>query len=132
MRVAIPAFSGRISPVFDAARHLLLVDIVNDEQAAHSEVALEEMLPYRRASFVAGLGVDVLICGAVSWPLAALLESAGVRVIAHKCGAVDEVLRAFLMGRLDEGAFPMPGWQGGHRQRRRRGRGRGTGNRSPM
>ena len=119
MRVAIPAHSGRISPVFDAAGHLLVIDIHNGEERGRNELVMQEPESLRRARWVAGLGVNVLICGAISWPLAALLESAGVRVISRKCGPVEEVLRAFMSGGLSEDAFVMPGCRG--RQRRKRG-----------
>jgi len=121
MRVAIPAYSGRISPVFDAAGHLLVIDIHNGEERGRNALAMQAPDSLRRARWVAGLGVNVLICGAISWPLAALLESAGVRVIARKCGDVEEVLRAFMSGGLSEDAFVMPGCRG-RRWRQRGGR----------
>lgn len=124
MRVAIPAYSGRISPVFDAAQHLLIIDILNGEERDRNALVMQEPESLRRARWVAGLGVNVLICGAISWPLAALLESAGVRVISRKCGPVEEVLRVFMSGGLSEDAFVMPGCRG--RRRRKKGGRRGV------
>jgi predicted Fe-Mo cluster-binding NifX family protein len=74
---------------------------------------------------VAGLGVDVLICGAISAPLRAVLAAEGVRVIPNRCGFVEEVLRAFLSGELTEQAFLMPGCREQPRQRRMQHRQRG-------
>jgi predicted Fe-Mo cluster-binding NifX family protein len=123
MRVAVSTWSGRVSPVFDVAKHLLLVDFDGQAQAAREEAAVDETEPAARAERVAHLGVDVLICGAISGPLEAMLISAGVRVIPHTCGPVDEVLQAFAGGRLTDGAFLMPGCCG--RRRRLRGQHRG-------
>jgi len=119
MRVAIAVFDGRISPVFDAARQLVLVDIENGREIRRTEQVVEEADLGPRASRVAGLGANVLICGAISRPLEAMLLSAGVEVIPQACGQWKDVLRAFLSGQLTEQAFIMPGCCG----RRRRFRG---------
>jgi predicted Fe-Mo cluster-binding NifX family protein len=124
MRVAIPIVDGRISPVFDVAKRLLLVDVEQHGQLRRTEEGLGETLPELRAERVAKLGVDVLICGAISWPLQSLLVSAGVDVIPQTCGQVDEVVRAFLSGQLVGDAFVMPGCCG-RRRRFRGGRRRG-------
>jgi predicted Fe-Mo cluster-binding NifX family protein len=109
MRVAIPIFNGRISPVFDAARHLVLVDVENGRELGRTEKVVEEPEMAPRARRVAELGVDVLICGAVSRPLEAMLLSAGVEVVPQTCGQAEEVFRAFLSGQLTEQAFLVPG-----------------------
>ncbi|MCK4341845.1 MAG: NifB/NifX family molybdenum-iron cluster-binding protein [Phycisphaerae bacterium] len=119
MRVALPTWDGRISPVFDVARRLLVVDVERDAEIGRSEVDLEETRLAARASRVTALGVHVLICGAISWPLEAMLTSAGIRLIPQICGPVEDVLRAFLAGQLPDEAFLMPGCCG----RRRRFRG---------
>ena len=119
MRVAVPVSDGRISPVFDVARRLLLVDIENAREVGRTENTLEEVELAARARRVAELGADGLICGAISRPLEAMLLSAGVAVIPQTCGPVDDVLRAFMSGQLTEQAFVIPGCCG----RRRRFRG---------
>ena len=119
MRVAIPIFDGRISPVFDAARRLLLVDIQNGREVWRTEQIVEEPELGPRARRVAEFRADVLICGAISRPLEAMLSSAGVEVIPQTSGQAEDVLQAFISGQLTEEAFLMPGCCG----RRRRFRG---------
>ena len=116
MRAAIPIFDGMISPVFDAARRLLLVDIENGREVWRTEQIVEEPELGPRARRVAEFGADVLICGAISRPLEAMLLSTGVEVIPQTCGPVEDVLKAFISGRLTEQAFVMPGCCG-HRRR---------------
>ena len=130
MRVAIPTWSGRVSPVFDVAKLLLLVDLDGEAEAGRQETAIEETDLGARARRVAKLGVDVLICGAISAPLEAMLVSSGVQVIPHTCGPAEEVLQAFARGRMPDEAFLMPGccrrrrrFRGGHRGGRGGGRG---------
>ena len=109
--------------MFDAARRLLVVSVEGGAQVTRQEAQIEEMELTRRARRVATLGIDVLICGAISWPLEASLVSAGVRVIPQACGPVEDVLNAFVSGQLTDEAFLMPGCCGRRRRHRaRRGR----------
>lgn len=125
MKVAIPQWNGRVSPVLDVAGSLVLVDVADGRELRRGEAALTASDPLKRARQVAQLGAEVVICGAVSSPLAAALASTGVRAIPFICGRVDEVLAAFMNGQLTNGAFLMPGCCGRRRRsRHRRGRGR--------
>ena len=124
MRIAIPTTDGRISPVFDVAERLVLVDVEEGREVGRSEAPLVDEAIELRARRVAQSGVNVLICGAISRPLHALLSSAGVEVIPQTCGQAEEVLRAFVEGQLTGDAFVMPGCCG-RRRRFRGGRGRG-------
>lgn len=116
MRVAIPRWQGRISPVLDSAGELLVVDIEAGQEARREERQLGRSGPLLRAREITNLGVDTVICGAVSEGMVARLVAAGVRVIGFKCGKVEEVLGAFLNGDLTRHAFVMPGCQGWRRQ----------------
>ncbi len=123
MKVAIPTWNGRVSPVFDVAKRLLVVKLDGDREVSREEATIEETQLMARAKRVAGLGVNVLICGAISMPLEAMLASAGVRVIPHTCGTVEDIVLAFASGQLTDETFLMPGCCG--RRWRFRGRHRG-------
>lgn len=109
MKAAIPIFENRISPLFDTAQHLVLVEIENGRELRRAEHALSEAELVPRARRVAGLGVDILICGAISCELKNMLQSAGVEVMPQICGPVEDVLAAFLSGELADMPFLMPG-----------------------
>lgn len=82
MKVAVPDWEGRVSPVFDVARQVLLVDLDGDENHGRRYVeSLGSLGPHDRARRLAELGVDVLVCGAISWPLETLLTASGIRVV---------------------------------------------------
>jgi predicted Fe-Mo cluster-binding NifX family protein len=119
MKVAIPQWQGRVSPVLDVAAHLVVAEVTDGRETARREISLVAADPLERAREVSREGPDVLICGALSWPLEMALSAAGVRVVSHVCGAVEAVLAAFLDGSLGRTAFEMPGCC----NRRRRGRG---------
>jgi len=117
MLVAIPTLEDRVSPVFDVAQAVVIAELEGNREQRRQTVPLYSRDLARRAAELAQHGVNVLICGAISLPLEVMLDAAGVRVIPQTCGGVDEVLRAFAAGQLDDRAFLMPGCCG----RRRRG-----------
>jgi len=112
MKVAIPVWNLRISPLFDTARHLLIVEIEDGQELSRSEEELEDYLPPRRASRLVGLGVKILICGAISRQLAAMLIGSGITIVPWMSGLVDDVLQAYLRGKLPDPRFLMPGCRG--------------------
>ena len=122
MRVALPIWMDRISPVFDVAGRLLVAELDGQSVQDQAERPLDVAEPGARAKRLSEMGVDVLICGAISRQLEARLTAAGVSVIGQTCGAVGEVLDAYLNGRLEEPRFAMPGCCG-NRHRARGGNG---------
>ena len=120
MKLAIPVWQGRISPVFDVAGQLLLVELTDGREVARQEQMVDETAADERSRKLAELGVETLICAGISQSLETGLADRGIRVIARICGNVEEVLAAFVAGRLREERFAMPGCCG---QRRRRHRG---------
>jgi len=116
MRLMVATLGGRISPVLDVARRFVLVDATEGEETGRREVWVDNTRMVARARRIAGEGAKVLICGAVSRPLEALLVAAGIRIVPNTCGMVDEVVEAFLSGRFTEEKFLMPGCCGKRRR----------------
>jgi predicted Fe-Mo cluster-binding NifX family protein len=109
MKLALPVWQGRISPVFDVAGQLLLIELADGQEVAREERPVEGTSVDERARKLVELGIETLICAGISQPLEAMLANRGIRVIARVCGGVEEVLAAFLAGHLGEERFAMPG-----------------------
>ncbi len=120
MKVSIPHWQGRVSPVFDVAGQVLLVEVGDGIELARQERHLDEEFPQARAAWLASCAVDVLICGAISKALEVAVFQVGIDVIPQICGDVEGILAAFISGQLDEESFRMPGCGGGVRRRRGR------------
>lgn len=120
MRLGIATHEGRVSPVLDVAQRLWVVSIDGETPTRQDEVRLAAPSLCGRVREIQAAGVDVLICGAVSRPLEAALANAGVHVVPQVCGDIDEIVQAYVAGRLAERDFLMPGCCG---RRRRPGRG---------
>lgn len=95
--------------MFDVAARLLVADTEDGTIRDRRTVSLSVGEMHARARQVAELGVQALICGAISWPLEQALSSVGVEVIPQTCGDVEKILDAFVAGRLGQNAFLMPG-----------------------
>jgi predicted Fe-Mo cluster-binding NifX family protein len=106
MRVAVPTWNGRVSPVFDVARHVLVVDI---ERGAVTRTSEQELGDGGRVEPLSALGVDVLICSAISWPLEAMLWVARIEVVSDICGPTDEIIDAYRSGGRTLAKFRSPG-----------------------
>jgi len=122
MKIAIPHWQSRVSPVCDEARHFLVVQVTDNQEVSRSE--LEVTLPgtdlVGRATRLLDVGVNTVICGAISKGLETMLLGVGIEVIAQVCGNVEDILQAFQTGMLEQDRFALPGCT---RRRHRRHRG---------
>ena len=112
MKIGIPIWGDRISPVMDTASRLLIVETDGQKEASRFETYLEvQDLPHR-CFRIHGLGLDVLICGAISRPFLRRLISLGINIIHGISGHPEDVLDAYLQGILHDSRFLMPGFIG--------------------
>jgi predicted Fe-Mo cluster-binding NifX family protein len=103
MRIAIPVFGSKISPRFDCAGNLLLVDATD---GSVSERWMESIEPFRCRQQMDALrekGVEVILCGGIRRCDYLLLVRSGINVYAGLVGEVDDILDAFLQGKIRAG-----------------------------
>jgi len=123
MKLAIPIWNDRVSSAFDFAHRVLLVNVENSHDTGRSEIPFPPESDPEKANRLKTLGVEVLICGAISRSLASQVRASGIKVLPYIVGQADEVLKAYLTGRLIHPKFALPGsWPGARRGfcRRRR------------
>ena len=114
MRIAIPVWEGKVSPVFDTALRLLVVEAEDQGEISRFEIYLDEQDLSRRCFRMQGMEVDILICGAISRPFSRMLTASGIEVIREISGHAEEVLQAYLKGNLFHPKFLMPGCKRNH------------------
>lgn len=115
MKIALTIWHHRIAPVFDVARDIRLVDVVDGRMTDQKQHVLVGELPVQKALQLVELEVGTLICGAISHPVRSMIAGYGIQVIPFVAGNPEAVLQAWMRGALAEDAFMMPGC-------RRRGR----------
>ena len=120
-RIALTIWNDIVSPVFDAAEHVLFWSKENGDRET---INVSALTPPEKARFIESRQAYALICGAISEQAHGMLLDRGIQVIPWIRGNVDEVIAAFTEGKLDTREFTLPGcW--GCRNRAGRGRGRG-------
>ena len=115
--------------MLDVAKRLVVVEVEDGAETNRREEAIAETGLSGRAKLMSNLGLDIVVCCAVSRPFEAMLSRAGIEVHSGICGDVEKVLTAFASGQEIEQAFLMPGCRarcGRQKENalRRRGRGR--------
>lgn len=129
MKIALPIWNNRISPLFDTACRVLIWSIEVGGSGEWEEHDLRGLIPPMKVRRIKELGADTLICGAISNPVAYLVESAEIKIFPWVSGPVEEVIEAFRTGQIESPRFFMPGCgrMRGRRGRPGTGRGRGRG-----
>jgi predicted Fe-Mo cluster-binding NifX family protein len=109
MIIALSIWNDRIAPVFDVAMQLLLVEV----QESKIEKQTLERLPsgaiLEKTIRLQQLGINTLICGAVSEQVKLFLDMYGINVVAFISGDVQKVLKSWLSDDFNEADFAMPG-----------------------
>jgi len=121
MKLGITVWQNRISPLLDSAYTIMIVNINNGNMEEAVFEKIDSVDPFERVHKIAELGIDELICGAVSRYFYDLIAERGIKIIPFISGDVNVVLEDYLSGKSLNITHPMPGC--GRRIRcRRRGR----------
>lgn len=109
MRLAIPEHQGRVAPVFDCCRRMLIF-LQNPEEHKLVEDQDWSIVPrLARPKRLKELMVELLICGGISCWMEDQISGQGIRVIPWIAGGLDEVLAALRQGRIFDPCYTMPG-----------------------
>ncbi len=109
MKTALTVWANRISPVFDAAGTLLIVEIRNSEIQSRQYESFDPDRPSHLAAKLMQMHVSTLICGAISQRPAMLLEAGGIKLIPFITGRAEKVLHAYAREMPITPGFQMPG-----------------------
>ncbi len=122
MKIAIPIWNDRVSPVMDSAGRLMVVEINNGAVDSKVLIDIPQLHPVQKVRFIVNQGIDRLICGAISHRLQMMLTASGLTIMPWVKGQVEDIIAAFINGNLQNQDFYLPGCGRGGR---RRGRGCG-------
>jgi len=112
MKAAFATWNQRIAPVFDVARQIHMVETESGRVIRETRRVLPEEMPIQKAQRLADMGVDTLVCGAISRAMYAIITAYGIQLIPFVAGNLAEVIHAFLDGSIENDFFAMPGCLG--------------------
>jgi len=145
-RVAVTIWNDRISPVFESAGTIMVIEMVENRETSRSELDFRIFnsndggrgrydrfyspqfgggLVCKKVERLRELGIDLLVCGAISNFAERLVNSAGIEVFGWVSGNKEEVIAALRGNKIGNADFLMPGCgRRGNRGRGGHGRGR--------
>jgi predicted Fe-Mo cluster-binding NifX family protein len=125
MKVGVTVWGERISPVFDSARALLVVQAEDGRIISRQQEFFRADCPAELIGILKRNGISVLLCGAISWEPAHMVEAEGIELVPFVTGCVEQVLGAYVQGKSIL-TYMMPGCRGngphGRRECCRKGR----------
>jgi len=109
MKAAVTVWDGRVAPVFDVSRRAVILTIENGSVVRRLDENIDTSSGALKLDRIRDLGIETLICGAISEPFYRELVARGVTVIGFVAGDLERVLTCFLAGRLPTPRLCMPG-----------------------
>ncbi len=115
-KTAFSSWNSRIAPVFDVAGRICLVETEAGRILSETTEILPAEESVEKVRQLTRLRVNTLVCGAISRFLHDLVRSSGITVVPFVAGDLQEVIHAWIEGRLGD-SFAMPGCCGRERGR---------------
>jgi predicted Fe-Mo cluster-binding NifX family protein len=118
MRAGFALWNERVSPVFDVSCNIVLVDIEEGKIVNQRRAALPDDY-VRKIKMLQKLGIETLVCGAISQDLSTMISNCGIKIIAFVAGDMEAIIHAFLKNDLPNPLLTMPGCRKHGRYRNR-------------
>lgn len=109
MKLALTIWGNRISPVFDSARKLLIVEVKNTKVVKRQYESINFETASGLTQILSDLKINVLICGAISREFSNVIETSAIKLIPFITGNVDAVLESYIKNNRVIAEFFMPG-----------------------
>ena len=109
MKIIVPIYDQRLSPVFDWCMRAILVDVLSGKEVHREEIDLSVLSGMERVEKLVDLGAVAILCGGISMQLEGSMTIKGINVISWISGNAEEILSLFLKGELNPQSWLMPG-----------------------
>lgn len=106
MRIAIPRMGESVAPCFETCATMAIFTVERGRVVDQVDFPLRSRDPFDRVRVLRDRAVDTVICGGMQAAYEDLVRASGFRVISWVCGPVEDLLAAFLAGRLAPGDRP--------------------------
>ena len=100
MKIAVTEEDGQIYQHFGHTRWFEVYDIKDGQIASHEKIDAQGSGHEALGGFLKAHGVDLLICGGIGAGAMEVLEDAGIGLVYGAEGSVEEAVKAYLAGKL--------------------------------
>lgn len=101
MKIAVTYENGQVFQHFGHTEQFKVYTVEGTELLSAEVVDTDGFGHGALAEFLSRLGVDTLICGGIGGGAQIALGNAGIKLYGGVVGSCDEVVKAFLAGKLD-------------------------------
>ena len=98
--LAVPVFQNRISPLMDVSNRYMIYETEDGEIKQKIDISLNTEGQPQRVEKLKDIGVNTIICGAVSGYMAHIVGEKGMRLLPMIYGPIDEVIDRYLENSL--------------------------------
>jgi predicted Fe-Mo cluster-binding NifX family protein len=111
MKIAIPIDGNDVATVLDFAREIMVFTYGPDSTLHKERLSLPLHIPSLHAQKLLDLSIDMLICGAISDSVAAMIWHQGIDILPGLSGRPDTIVYEFFAGRNRLSAYMLPGFE---------------------
>jgi len=112
--IGFALYKNRIASLFENSTELGVYCDKSEKWELVECIGFDVPDAFNKVRILKKANLDILICGAITWEIATLIDKSGISLYPWISGNIDEVLDAFKNGQID--GFIMPGFNK-HRKR---------------
>ncbi len=105
MKIAIPAFHSKVSPRFDTAQELVLLEVIDGNVINRERQPLQAYSAAGKIKKLLEQGVDTLICGGIDRLSQQRISLNRIDVYSWVTGEIDDAVSCFLRDGLNSGTI---------------------------
>ncbi|MCP3951803.1 MAG: hypothetical protein GY697_06220 [Desulfobacterales bacterium] len=105
MKIAIPAFHSKVSPRFDTAQELVLLEVINGNIIKRERQPLKAYSAAGKIKNLLKQGVDTLICGGIDRLSRQQIGFNRIEVYSWVTGEIEDAVSCFLRNGLHSGTI---------------------------
>ena len=102
-KLAIPRFGESVAPCFEFSATIAIFRVAGGQVTDQIDFTLLSKSSLDRVRLLKDQGVNVLICGGIQDRFEDLVRASRIQVISRVRGNVEDLLAAFIQGRLTPG-----------------------------
>jgi predicted Fe-Mo cluster-binding NifX family protein len=105
MKIAIPAFHSKVSPRFDTAQELVLLEVIDGKVINRERQPLQAYSAAGKIKKLLEQGVDTLICGGIDRLSRQQIGFNRIEVYSWVTGEIEDAVSCFLRNGLNSGTI---------------------------
>ncbi|MBF0541847.1 MAG: hypothetical protein HQK91_10415 [Nitrospirae bacterium] len=97
MKIAVPIFNNQVSPRFDSARELIIVDAEDGNSAERKRIITIDLPCSEKIQMLVELKINTLLCGGIDKMCEQSLKHYGIQVKSWLSGDAETILTNYLL-----------------------------------